>query len=923
MFDVDILQYIQIIIHKLLKLSFIYLVNKQTNMLISTKLNIPTVNKKMVSRKTLINKLTSGREKPLMIVTGPAGSGKTSLVCQWIMEDEQSIAWYSLDENDNDPDLFFQYFINALGSVSSRLKSEIDPWIKSENILSYPDFFPILIEHLTNLREDIYLVLDDYHLIKNDGIHDRLLYLIKNMPKNTHIIIISRYSIPFSIPQFRVKNQITEITATDLRFSEKETKQFLTEIIPGKISIEQGNDIVNMTEGWVGGLQLLALSTKEIVVKEDFEKLLFRIDLQTSEYLIEEVINVQPEDLKTFIYYTALLDRFNADLAKEITGLQEASELLFQAYRDNLFLIPLDTAHEWYRYHNMLSEAVRKHVKRNMPDVLKDIYKKAAIWFAQNKYLEDAFRNAFASEDLEFAADLMEDYMLYIIDRTEFASGHRWLSKLPYDLFKQRPLLMLHECGQKIESLLLNEVEGYLNEIESNREGLDRYNGNKKKLCSDQFIYFHNAIKYYYRKPFNADIDKLEQASGMISSENRVFAGYLKTLIVYSCILKGNLVLAEKALKDASPSIFSSNILFAKILWYRVSSSVKRMKGDIYKSERVLKAAFEFIEQEELTDTPLKYILYLPLAWNYYYRNDIDKALEYTGKVVQYSELVNLKRDYIEGNLIQALIYQSTGAMEDLETCIQKVGRLPRDIYITGMDISSDPWLARIKLACGDMDHCLQWSDKRKLSPEEPFSLIFLYECMTQAELFFKQGLYQKAIALLEPTRKRCMDNNMLEALLEIDIAISANMYAAGEHDTAKSVIKRTLSFAETKGYIMPFVKYASTILPLLSDTEWFSPISKKSSFLKSVLTACGSEIQERIIPDKLKKNGERGLTQREIEILKFMAKGYQYKEIADKACISFETVKTHVKHIYEKLGVSSKLHAIRKAQDLRLLNGG
>lgn len=890
-------------------------------MLINTKLNIPTMDRKMISRKPLINKLKSGQKKPLMVITGPAGSGKTSLVSQWIMEDKKSIAWYSIDENDNDPDLFFQYLITALGSISNHLKSAIDPWIQSEKILSYPDFFPLFIKHLNNLSKDLYLVLDDYHLIKSDGIHDRLYYLIKNLPENIHFIIISRYSIPFSISQFRVKNQITEITGTDLRFSEKETQQFLAEIIPNKISADQGNEIAKMTEGWVGGLQLLALSTKEMTIKDDFEKLLFKIDMQTTEYLIEEVINAQSEGLRTFIYNTALLDRFNIDLAKEVTGLEEAPNLLFQTYKDNLFLTPLDAARGWYRYHNLFSEAVRKQMKLTMPDLSRNIYKKAAVWFAQNKYLEDAFRNAFASEDLEFTADLMEDYMLYFFDRNEYASGFRWLSKLPYDIFKKRPVLMLHECGQKTESLLLAELELYLNEIETNEEGLARYSDYKKTLCMDQLIYFKNALKYYYRDPFNADVDKLEEASSMISHENSILSGYLKLLIVYSFVLKGSLVLADKALKEASPSIFSSNVLFGKILWYRVSANIERMKGNLYKSESIIKEAFGIIEQEELIDTPLKYMLYLPMAWNSFYRNDIDNALEYASKIVQYCDLTLFKRDNIEGNLILVLVYESMGAIEEVEECIQKVRRLPRDTHVTGMDISADPWLARIKLACGDIEYCRQWSDQRKLSMDEPFSLIFLYECMTQAELFFKQENYQKAVNLLDSIRKRCSDNNMLEAVLDIDIARSANLYMLDDHDTAQSVMGNSLSFAEAKGYIRPFVKYASTLFPLLSDMAWISPINNMSSFLRSILKACGVEMQERNIKSKLKNNREKELTQREIEILKFMVKGYQYKEIADKACISFETVKTHVKHIYEKLGVSSKLHAIRRAKDLGLLN--
>ena len=893
---------------------------RRIDMLISTKLNIPPLNARMVNRKHLIDRLSTGKDCRLIVISGMAGSGKTCLASQWIKHDRIRAAWYSLDEADNEMDLFFRYLLTSLSSVDNRIAEMVRPLLQYTKRFSGAEIIPFLIEHLNRLPEDIYLVLDDYHLITSREVHGALSYFLHHAPPKTHIVIISRYSIPFSLSHFKVRNQIVEISASDMRFTEKETEQFFEEIIPVKLSVDEVHELARYTEGWVGGLQLFGLSLKGKDIPAGFSNLMTKIDQETTDYLIDEVINVQSEKAKSFLYATALLDRFNADLAREITGMEEAADILDRIYRNNLFLIPLDTEREWYRYHHLFSKTIRKRAHLSSMERFKQVCCKAALWFAKNGYLEDAFRLAFASDNFEFAADLMEDHLLFIHERYDYASGLRWLAKLPHEIFIQRALLQLHECGQKTESFQLSDIEINLKHIETlGTLAFERYKGSKKTLCQDLFIYFKYVLRYYYRNPAHADINQLNKAFRMISPENKVFSGYIKVLIALSYILQGNPTLANAALKEASVMIFASKSMWARILWFKFIATVERMQGNLRRSEAILQQAFEFLERKGLSDTPLKFILYLPLAWISYHYNNLDKALEYATIALKYGERVRFARDIIEGNLLLSLIHLANKETEKANQCMQNMQQVSKEIDGPNPSMSPEPWAARLSMIRNDISCVQQWSNQRKLSIDEPFSLCFIHECLTQAELLHRQGRYKETVSILEKLHERCTKRNMMEAVLEIDLLHAATLYALNDRGRAKEIMEQALSFSESEGYIRPFVNYAPMIFPLLNDMAGTDSDRLESSHFRAILSACGMSWDSNPILKRAGQCRNRNLTQREIEILRLMASGYQYKEIARRAFVSFETVKTHAKHIFEKLDVNTRLQAIRRAEDLHL----
>jgi LuxR family maltose regulon positive regulatory protein len=893
-----------------------------TDNLISTKLNMPPLKKKMVERKHLLDRLSEGREAPLIVISGVAGSGKTCLVCQWAARDSLRLALYSLEEGDNDIHLFFRYLFAGLSGVV-QLLALTGPSLPAGSGLRGRDAVAQLIECLTNLQEDTYLVLDDYQQITSPEIHEVVNYFLDHMPKRMHVVITSRTAVPFSLTQFKVRDQVVEISPLDMRFTEEETELFFRDVIPLTLSTDSLRDIESEMEGWVGGLQLFGVSLRGKQIPEDVSSVLARISREAADYIIKEVVNVQPEDVKTLLCATSLLDRFNSEVAADVSGIKDAAGVLDRIYRSNLFLTPLDDGHIWYRYHHIFS-AVRDQMKLSMPDLSVMVYKQAALWFARHGYLEDAFHNAFASEDLEFAADLMEDYMLQINDRYEYASGSRWLAKLPDHIFKSRVLLRLHDCGQKIECFRLADIEAVLGDIERDREhAFDRYDGHKKTYCEDVFTYFRHVLPYYYRDPSHPAPEQLEKAFAMISPENGLFAGYLKTVIAWSHISRGCPLEAEAALDEALPLIISSGKLWARVLWFRLSATVQRIRGRLRTSEAILQEAFRFLEERKLSETPLRYVLYIPMAWVHYFRNNIEKAAELAASATAYGEHVGFVRDIAEGNLLLSLTRLAAGELKEAEDCLRKVRLLAEKQGVVNFGFSAEPWIVHLSMAEEELRYATEWSGCRKLSMDEPFSSRFVRDCLTQAELLLNQRHYRKANSVLVKLRRLCTDHRMMEAVLDIDIARSAALYGMGHYDKARQVMADALLFGEAEGYIQPFLNYAPLIFPLLSDMKGKDPGFRQFLHLKTVMAAFAIDHKGLVgSTPRLRKDRSKGLTEREVEILKLMAAGNRYREIAQRMFVSVETVKTHIKHIFKKLEVTSKTQAVRRAQDLRLLTG-
>ncbi len=884
------------------------------NGLVRTKLNMPLLKTKMLPRTHLLTRLSNGKHAPLVVVSGAAGSGKTSLVCQWAIRDSLRVVWYSLDEDDNDIDLFFRYLFAGLSKIKGALPLTIADH-GGRSTKPGRESVALLIELLADLQEDIYFVLDDYHLITSPQIHDALSYFLDHITDKTHIVITSRTVAPFSFGHFKIRDQMVEIPAYDMKFSNEETEAFFKEVIPVKLSVEALHEITRQVEGWVGGLQLLGLSLQDKDVPKDIGAVLTRVSREAADYLTNEIMEDQPPDIRNFLQATAFLDRFNAEVAAEVTGLKQTREIIDHIYRRNLFLIPLDDSHTWYRYHHLFSGAVRERMKISSPELAGDICKRAALWFAQNDYLEDAFRNAFDSGDYDFAADLMEDYSLYMHEHYEFASGIRWLRKLPSNVVAERTLLQLYECGPTLESLQISEIATTINNIEKKRAAaFERYEGVKKNLATDLFICAKSMLEYYYRDPAHADREQLNRASEMISSQNGQFAGYIKFPISLSYLLDGMPSAACATLREAQPLLFSSQSIWPRTLWFRMMAGAERMRGHLCRSEAILSEAFELLQQKEMAEAPMRFILYMPMAWVAYHHNELDKAFEYALGATEYGKRASYTRDRLEGLLVLALTHLARGEKEEAAVSIRNMIKVNKEVEVPDIGFSAEAWAVRISLALGHIQYAAKWAEETRRNEDEPFSSRFVDESIARAQLLYRQHRFGDSEELLEKVRSACVDHDMLEAVLTMDLFRCIVLDAMGERTRARNVMEKALAYGENEGYLRLFLNHLPELMPIFREMTESGYSLPGSLHLKTIMKsyAADSGPQEAC--------SAWGLSQREVEVLRLMSADFQYKEIAGRMFVSLETIRSHTKHIFRKLGVSSRSEAVRRATEMGIL---
>jgi LuxR family maltose regulon positive regulatory protein len=379
--------------------------------LLSTKLHIPHTRINAVSRPQLIEKLRSGMTHPgsFALLSGPAGFGKTTLLSQFAVEFQRPVAWLSLEAADNDPIRFWTYLIAACQSVQPAIGESGLALLQTPQSLPDETIPTILINDLVGLENDLVLILDDYHTIQNQAIHSALSFLLDHLPGKLHPVISTRVDPPWPLARFRARGQLIEIRAGDLRFTTAETAAFLNQVMGLDLSAENVAALEARTEGWVASLQLAAISMKGRSDVTGFIEAFTGSHVYVAEYLIEEVLGRQSEEVKTFLMQTSILERLNAGLCQAVTGHAESQTLLKDLYQANLFVIPLDEDGQWYRYHQLFMDLLKARLQQTLSaDVIAGLHQRAAAWYAQTGMLPEAIGHALAARDFPHAAQLIE-----------------------------------------------------------------------------------------------------------------------------------------------------------------------------------------------------------------------------------------------------------------------------------------------------------------------------------------------------------------------------------------------------------------------------------------------------------------------------------------------------------------------------------
>ena len=665
--------------------------------------------------------------------------------------------------------------------------------------------YPKLFEKL-QISKKTHIVFDDYHLVTNNTIHQAVAHLLKYLPENIYVFIISRHILPPPLHRFKVQFETLEVTAEELKFSNEEAQQFFKEVVPMEITREQVHELTHITGGWVAGFQIFGLFQKSARNSGQPIEMINFSGKQAMDYLINEVVNEQPERIKKFLYQTTVLNRLNADLCMHVTGFSDTQKILDDLNRHHLFLTPLDSKHRWHRYHQLFAEAVREWVEIFLPGLQTQCRKKAAMWCAQNQYPTESFQYALVSGDYELLSDLLEDYLTLNISRFEVDSVLGWLAKLPKDILLKRPILRLIECTYKVlVKGQIVEAEAILPEIEEQIKGV-------RKFDDPDGMDFANYLPYLkmmldsHKKMFQVDLGKANAEIKKMSSKNKLITAYMKVNIVTRMHLaQCDVLSAEKVLNSTKAEMFQSKYFSDRIIWIAMMSSVKRMLGQLRQSDRILSEGYDFLDRENLSDTPLKYVLFFSTAVNCYLRNDLEKAIAYFRPSVQYMEKIGLVHAVLEAYYFLSIVWMSKGDLNKAMYIARKSKVLSDSLDYPSIGDFTDTMHFLLSVRQGNTEVIKKRTALGKPDVSDPISHKFMDEFNILVISMALQGKLEEAIQKLEAVRKRYVKRKILGSVLNIDIMRAGILFTMGKKDVAMAIIEQTITFSEKEGYVRPF----------------------------------------------------------------------------------------------------------------------
>jgi LuxR family maltose regulon positive regulatory protein len=447
-------------------------------MLLATKLFAPQQAPHYVERQRLHAKLRATLSCRIALVSAPAGFGKSTLLAGWIdslrRESEGfGVAWLSLDEQDNNPNRFYTHLITAVHQANPTVGGDLLALLRLPQAPSGENLLGGLINDLSQRSAPLILILDDYHAIENRDLHKALVYLIEHSPPHLHVVIATRANPPFPLARWRLSGALLEIREQDLRFDSREIVEFLAQSVDLHLTSSDIAAVEQRTEGWVGALQLAAISLQDTGDPPSFLRKLSGSHAYIVDYLVEEVLSRQPPHIQQFLLHTSYLDRFCGDLCAAVTDEGDSEAILQHLYQQNLFTIALDDEHHWFRYHHLFRDMLRFRLRRSDPNAGAALQRAASRWCEENELLAEAVYYALSASDMARAAALIEDHYWSMLERSDFAQLADWLQSLPPDLIRAQPRLGLAQAWSLYATYNIPAIQACLDGVERAVEAAD------------------------------------------------------------------------------------------------------------------------------------------------------------------------------------------------------------------------------------------------------------------------------------------------------------------------------------------------------------------------------------------------------------------------------------------------------------------
>jgi LuxR family maltose regulon positive regulatory protein len=896
--------------------------------LLATKLYVPRARPDLVPRPRLLEQLTQGLSGRLILLSGPAGFGKTTLLCQWLAENKYPAAWLSLDTGDNDAVRFLRYLITAVRTVLPGIGEGISDLLDSPQPLPVEAALTVLINELCTLTNSFVLVLDDYHAIDEATIHSALAFLVDNLPQAMHLVIATRVDPPLPLARWRSRGQMAEIRADDLRFAFEEITEFFGRSMGLDLSSDEIATLEERTEGWIVGLQMAALSMRGRRDVSDFIQSFSGSHRYILDYLVEEILSQQSQEVQTFLLHTSILKRLTAPLCDAVLEQTDSQAILERLEKANLFLVPLDDERCWYRYHHLFADLLRTQLQRSLgAQGIAQLHVRASEWHAHHGSVLEAIDHASMASDDERVERFIEQHYMEMVSHGEQSWIRLWTGKLSKELVYSRPWLCIYEAYSHSWFGELDEADRLLEEAEKRIRS--EISGPDAPSMQGLLAYVKSRVTAM-RGDIHRAIEFCLEAREHVPDSN--LALQLDTLITlgYEYFLNGDYAHASPILNETIRSGIAAGAVINTVAASCLVARLVAVQGLLHRSYDTYQMAAQSIPEASEEHRGARALVEVGLADVFCEWNDLDAALVHLQQGLALLPWWGKADDFALAYITLARIHLAQANRSDALEAVEKAIQI---IQTSGVfpEARHAVEIAQVKLwlAQGDLQAADRWAaaQEERWGSNDEFRFEHELTHITRARVWVAQSKPNEAIRLLSHLEKTARSAGRMGRVIEILLLQALAMQEIGNSERAVVALTKSLTLAEPEGYVRIFLDEGPPMGRLLrSGLKHGTWGEFRLVAYANRLLAAFEQGEQRMPESKgsIPMGGHpaliESLSERELEILQLMASGLSNREIAGQLYLATGTVKAHLHNVYGKLDVRGRAQAIVRARELELL---
>ncbi len=900
--------------------------------ILATKLNIPAPRSTQVLRPRLVERLERGLAlgRRLTLVSAPAGYGKTTLVANWLATSKRPVAWLSLDEGDNDAVQFLRYLIAALQRVRPRVGAEVLEMLSAAPLQSARHLVAPLINEIAAAGDHEILVLDDYQLVDLPAVHEIVTVLLQRIPAGMHVVILTRQDPPLPLPQFRARDQVTEIRERDLRFTAAEAAAFLNESMELSLTADAVAKLEARTEGWISGLQLAALALNENRDAERSEAFIAAFtgsNRLVLDYLAEEVLERQPTELHEFLLQTSILARLTGTLCNAVTGHSNGQAMLERLERTNLFIIPLDQDRIWYQYHRLFAEFLRHRLGETASsEAIATLHRNASAWYERNSLVGEAVGHALQAGDFERAAELILKEVLADRMLVQPRRLRSWIEVLPEAVVRAHPRVCLAHAWVL---LLTGEPDAAENRV---RDALDAAREGDTEIMGEAA-----AVSLMSAVLQNDQDGVLRWANAALTylPEGRLFLRATMALnLGFASDMKGETEAALHAYGEAASLGQAVGDAVIAVMSTVQLGDIQALRGELHRAAGLYTNAIH-LGTRAGGQVPVTASAYLGLGRLLYEWDDLEGAAR------RLESCIELGRRWENADLLAAgyaqlaLVQQTRGNVDGAREAKRRFDEAIESRILMPSTITvGHAYEARLWVRQGNLEAAAAWARRYGTPSARVAGLQPGLEEATWARILLAQGHAEPVNSVLDSLIPLVEAAGHLRNVVELLTLRALARDALGASASALQLLEQALVLAQREGYVRTFADEGPAMARLLRAVlamERESPRAVSNAYVQLLIDASEPDVAHEGIPleNPALLSRQPGtsrrvpliepLSERELEVLQLIATGLSNAEIAHKLMITTGTVKRHINNIFGKLDVHSRTQAVARARTFGL----